>query len=302
MNCRGVWILNLNGEVIASGVQADEGIVERLSQEARKVSDNGLSSLEFCAGGHQWIKLYPIHSPRFSGIIAVWEDRQPDEDLRLEVQSMAHDINNLLAVTEGHLELLQMATEHVPASLNEAVWTLARAEDLVRRLGQLSGSPVRDEPSVTAVNETLMHLTALLQNSRHRIQWDAAGDDPVVRLSGSDFIEIFQNLLQNACDAMPDGGLINIQVDRAGDDVVISVRDHGYGIESRQMAAIFAPHFTTKETGHGLGLYRTRQLVEQYGGRIRVVSTPGSGSCFIVTLPGGSNFDKISSSRSEGLH
>nr|WP_275107378.1 ATP-binding protein [Sulfobacillus harzensis] len=115
-----------------------------------------------------------------------------------------------------------------------------------------------------------------------------------------DCIEVFQNLLQNACEAMPKGGPVTVQVRTQRKEVTVSIRDSGPGVPSDRLGKIFSPHFTTKQSGQGLGLYRTRVLVEQYGGQIRVVSVPQKGSTCIVTLPMANDADIIRSSRTTG--
>ncbi|MCL5115543.1 MAG: HAMP domain-containing histidine kinase [Firmicutes bacterium] len=302
MSCRGVWILHPSGDIIAAGVQADGQILERLAQEAREAFLNGKAYAEFSPGGHQWIRLYPMRSNSFQGIVAVWDDNRGEDELRLEITSMAHDINNVLAVAAGHLELLQAQSEDPgPASLGEALWMLDRAVDLVKRLGRIGTQDEQPRVGVaTPVREPLEHLCAWLSPSRYRIELECDESTPTVRLDRADFIEIFQNLLKNACEAMPDGGVIAIQVRAYQDHVSIIVRDRGPGIRSEQIDAIFAPHFTTKHHGQGLGLYRTRQLVEACGGRIQVVSTPGLGSSFMVTLPSLPDSDIMKDSRTIG--
>jgi len=270
-----------------SGGTADADLIERLSTESQKFLQEGRVSYAFSPGRSQWIHLFLVHSTRFMGTVAVWEDRHFEEERRLEIKSMAHDINNLLAVTQGHLELMQRAIgEETSASLNEALWMLERAEDLIHRMGSLSNEERILRDGQTLVEETLQHLTAGLNQVRYQVKLDVEANLPLVPLTRADFIEIFHNIIQNACESMPDGGIIMVQAKRNGDQVAIQVRDSGSGICSEHIDVIFSPYFTTKPTGHGLGLHRTRQLVEQYGGRIQVMSTPGSGSNFLVTLPG----------------
>ena len=301
MGCRGVWILDPSGDIVATSARADQEIVARLCDEAKRLYEDGRLEGQFCPGGDQCIQLFRMGSGGFAGVVAVWDDRLIEEQMKLEMESLGHDINNMLAVAQGHLELLQMGQETVPASLTEALWMLARAEDLVRRLGHTAAPDKPSDTGCADVWETLDHLTALLRRSTYEVEVDGPKILPPAVVHRADLTEIFQNLLQNACDAMPDGGTITIQVAADDDMVTVSVRDCGSGIQSEQMDAIFAPHFTTKPTGHGLGLYRTRYLVERAGGRIRVISTPGTGSTFIVSLPQSKNSGKISCSQNTGL-
>lgn len=286
MSGRGVWLLDLSGDIVASGIQADEHVIQRLRREARDAYNSQKFSVEFCPGGEQWIELFPIRSSQFSGVVGVWDDRQPQKDLELEIESLAHDINNLLAVTQGHLEMLKDVLERVPASLTEALWVLERAENLVHRLGDVPRPRAGESTAcATAVEETLTHLASFLHGGRYAVQWDVRGPVPAAAVDSADFVEIFQNLLQNACESMADGGPITIHIRPSRETVVISVRDAGVGMTAEDMDRVFQPYFTTKQRGHGLGLYRTRQLVEKYHGRIQVISSPGKGANFVVTLP-----------------
>lgn len=117
--------------------------------------------------------------------------------------------------------------------------------------------------------------------------------------------EIFINLIVNACQAMPNGGEIEITA-KIGDtshgprnesylnsrgtrsvergSVVITLRDTGPGLAQDQLSRIFEPFYTTKASGTGLGLYVVKQLVEKNGGRVEVSSKEGVGTTFAVTL------------------
>jgi signal transduction histidine kinase len=114
--------------------------------------------------------------------------------------------------------------------------------------------------------------------------------------------QVLMNLVVNARDAMPEGGMLTIataaaQFDAqyvsehpgavAGDFIAFSVTDSGTGIAPEVLPHIFDPFFTTKApgVGTGLGLHITHSVVSRHGGRIEVESEPGKGTCFIITLP-----------------
>ena len=280
MNCRGIWILDSSGDVVAAGMPSDAGILETLRVEARRVFE-GNEAMEVATGDNQWLMLFPLKSPGYSGVVALWGDREAVRVRQLKLESMVHDITNLLAVVQGHLDLWDGSGERAGASLQEALWTLARAEELLSHLAR----PNREPGGLTVVRDTLEHLSSFLANGRYPVQWIIEGGIPPVLVAPSDFVEIFHNLLQNACDAMPDGGPLAIEIRSQEGQVEITVRDFGAGIAEELGPKIFRPYFTTKSSGRGLGLYRARQLVEQYQGRIEVASVVGAGTRFIVTLP-----------------
>jgi len=89
--------------------------------------------------------------------------------------------------------------------------------------------------------------------------------------------QILLNLVQNAIDASPLGGTVELSATRDRDRVVISVRDQGPGVPSEQMRRIFEPGVTTKANGSGLGLTIVRQLVEQHCGSIALDNRDGGG-------------------------
>jgi CheY-like chemotaxis protein/anti-sigma regulatory factor (Ser/Thr protein kinase) len=121
-----------------------------------------------------------------------------------------------------------------------------------------------------------------------------------VLVDASQLEQAIINLLVNAKHAMPDGGSVEIQVERLeidghrdwpevapGSHVRISVTDTGTGMDEATRSRVFDPFFTTRELGHGtgLGLSTVYGIVQQAGGRIRVISEPGRGACFEMLLP-----------------
>jgi two-component system sensor histidine kinase HydH len=93
------------------------------------------------------------------------------------------------------------------------------------------------------------------------------------------------NLLQNAFDATPDGGIIEFRVALDSESARISVRDSGIGIPDNLLPRIFDLYFTTKSGGTGVGLAIAHQIVSAHGGTINVTSAPGKGSEFTISLP-----------------
>jgi len=105
--------------------------------------------------------------------------------------------------------------------------------------------------------------------------------------------QVLLNLLNNASHACEGGGIITIETEKTGEEVVVRVQDNGVGIDPEIIDRIFDPFFTTKETlkGTGLGLSVSYGIVKEHAGEINVVSKPGKGATFSVTFPiqGGQN-------------
>jgi PAS domain S-box-containing protein len=115
------------------------------------------------------------------------------------------------------------------------------------------------------------------------------GEMPAVIADPAQFNQVFLNLLLNAAQAIEGKGIVRIETEHDGDDVVIRITDTGCGIPSALQERIFEPFFTTKEIGRGtgLGLSICYSIVEAHGGTIDVESEPGRGSTFTVRLPVG---------------
>ncbi len=97
--------------------------------------------------------------------------------------------------------------------------------------------------------------------------------------------QVFLNLLNNALDAMPDGGELKIVVEVRNDEMLIRVIDTGVGIPPEQLPLIFEPFFTSKGQGTGLGLAISYNIISDRGGEIQIESKQGFGTTVLVSLP-----------------
>ena len=144
------------------------------------------------------------------------------------------------------------------------------------------------------IDETMILLEREMQKYRISVEIDVADNVPEVPAIGNQIQQVFLNLLINARQAMNDGGrlVVRLQKDEKTQTVDLSVRDYGIGMTQDQLRQIFKPYFSTKDGpdesgkgGTGLGLSACRSIIESHGGKIRVESSPGKGTCFTIKLP-----------------
>ena len=112
-----------------------------------------------------------------------------------------------------------------------------------------------------------------------------APDLPAVRLDAALFRQVLLNLALNAQQAMPRGGLLELQSRVRDGRVELDVIDNGCGMDEQTLARIFEAFFSTKQTGSGLGLATVKRIVDAHGGQVTVESAPSRGTRFTVSLP-----------------
>jgi PAS domain S-box-containing protein len=213
--------------------------------------------------------------------------------------SISHEINNPLeAVT--NLVFLARNEPGVPERAQEF---LSTAERELARISHVATQTLRfyrqpSRPTWTNIPELIDSLLAIYEsritNSQIEVIREYSRDVGPVQVFESELRQVIANLLVNAIDATPPGGRVLIRECRCrrwstGErGVRITIADNGHGIEREVLSRIFEPFFTTKtNTGTGLGLWVTREIVDKHGGFIRVRSRQGraSGTVFMFFLP-----------------
>ncbi|MGA2641586.1 MAG: PAS domain S-box protein [Spirochaetia bacterium] len=264
----GAWMV---AEVIVDITERTQAEAERLELERRVASSQRLEGLGILAGG------------------------------------VAHNFNNLLTVILGHAELLRerLPRELDPASsVQEIIKAGYRSRDLISQLLTLGRKQVLELKPLD-LNVIVRGCSAMLRQAiRENIEIDyrlSTSPCPVAADPGR-MEEILLNLALNAQDAIPREGRISISTSEASlegmfarrhDDVpagrcvLLSIGDTGAGMNEKTIGRIFEPFFTTKEQGKGtgLGLSTVYGIVKQHHGSIKVESTPGAGSRFMIYLP-----------------
>jgi PAS domain S-box-containing protein len=220
---------------------------------------------------------------------------------------VAHDFNNLLTVISSYSELIQSQAGDNPvlaADVGEIRSAADRAAALTRQLLSFSRRQVL-QPASLDVNAVVRGAEGLLRRLIGPEIEIVARLDPgagTVYADRGQLEQVIMNLVVNARDAMPNGGVLTVETAlipaaeapesaraASGADrfATIVVRDTGKGMDAETMRRIFDPFFTTKEVGRGtgLGLATVHGIMEQSGGAVSVQSTPGHGSEFRILLP-----------------
>jgi len=220
---------------------------------------------------------------------------------------VAHDFNNLLTVISGYSNiLLQTLAEADPAhaQVKEIARAAERAEALTRQLLAFSRKQIL-RPANVDLNATIRDSERMLRRLAGEcieIRLALAPAEMCVLVDSGQLTQVIMNLVVNARDAMPHGGVLTIETSEAefsADDVEshsgvapghyvrVGISDTGVGMDEATRARIFEPFFTTKGpgSGTGLGLSTIYGIVRQSNGYIQVYSEPGHGTAFHIYLP-----------------
>jgi two-component system, NtrC family, sensor kinase len=212
---------------------------------------------------------------------------------------VAHEVNNPLAIINEKAGLLKDLAEMRPdyphrEKLLAVTGTILQSVDRCRTITQrLLGFARRMDVSVELLNlnEVIEEVLGFLEKEAlHRnidLQLNLAPDLPRIASDRGQLQQVFLNILNNAFDAVRDGGQVAVtSFELDVDTVGVSVQDNGQGMTQETMTHLFEPFFTTKKgTGTGLGLSITYGIVKKLGGDIKVRSQLGVGTTFTVFLP-----------------
>lgn len=222
------------------------------------------------------------------------------ESISLLAGGIAHDFNNLLTAITGNVSLLKITPQTDP----EYEEILIETDDALQRTRQLTqqfltfargGSPIKEPVAI----ETLLRKTTTLalRGSKVRADFQFGPALDAIHADPGQISQVIHNLLVNAVQAMPRGGIVEIAAENSGPPVErndfaqntnyvkIRIRDHGLGIPPEHLQNIFDPYFTTKQSGSGFGLAITYSIVKRHGGHITVESKLGEGTVFEIYLP-----------------
>jgi two-component system nitrogen regulation sensor histidine kinase NtrY len=211
---------------------------------------------------------------------------------------VAHELKNPLFPIQLSIETLQKAFEkdaairsagEFPQLFRESCKTLLDELRVLRGIiDEFSDFARLPHPSLRPVDidRLVTQIISLYQSRAGDVSIDLALDPlaPQVLADRDLLSRALSNLIANALEAMPQGGVLRIETAVQADFVTIEISDTGPGLTEDQRTRLFTPYYTTKKGGTGLGLAITQSIVSDHGGRIEVRSEPGQGTTFILRL------------------
>lgn len=247
------------------------------------------------------------------GIVLIFKDITKDRRIDEELQKIhkleslgilaggiAHDFNNVITGISGNISLAMLSIdspEEAYKILSDAQSAVVQAKSLSQQLLTFSkgGSPRKKIISfINLLNDTIPFL---LRGSNAIYEMNISTDLWAGEVDESQIRQVIANIVINAEQSMPEGGLIKIKAENIimgkdleiplieGKYVKISIKDEGIGIPKKHLSKIFDPYFTTKQKGTGLGLSTCYSIIKKHYGHISVESVLGKGTTFSIYLP-----------------
>lgn len=231
------------------------------------------------------------------------EQRIEDErtsSIRLLAAGVAHELGNPLNSLTIHLQLIERRLKKLQAAATKKE-TDALAESIgvcqeeVKRLDGIIAhflEAIRPRPPDLRETNIGEVLTEELRFQQHEledrgitVEVEVAGDLPLVMADRDQLKQAFFNINKNAMEAMQPGGVLRIKARADDDNVHLLFGDTGSGIKQADLAKLFEPYHTTKESGHGLGLMIVQRIMREHGGQISIQSREGEGTVVTLQLP-----------------
>lgn len=220
------------------------------------------------------------------------------ESLGILAAGIAHDFNNILEGVFGYIGLASayVSDSTVSEMLANALKSIQRAKGLTGQLLTFSkgGQPVKKVQSIIPLLQDTVQFA--ISGSNVKAQFSIDDNLDYAEIDYNQISQVIQNIVINAVQAMPMGGIITIGAGNIsfaegehpllqGDYIRVTIADQGIGIPKEVLPKIFDPFFTTKSMGQGLGLATSYSIIARHQGTIEVESEPGKGTTFYIYIP-----------------
>jgi|Deesub1362A_J573_1020465.scaffolds.fasta_scaffold00375_9 PAS domain S-box-containing protein len=201
---------------------------------------------------------------------------------------IAHELRNSMSVIAGYARLLKRNIDEANRPSVESILSEIRGMDMVI-------SELLSFAKPTVLNKTTVDLNRLIEDTASAVVGDRDSirlsikthDTLMVKADETLLRQAITNLLVNAIESMPDGGMLDVETSLHGEMAMISIRDTGTGIADDIRDKVFLPFFSTKEKGTGLGLALVQKIIVAHNGRVEFESNVGKGTVFKISLPVG---------------
>jgi signal transduction histidine kinase len=275
--------------------------IEQLARAAGQVAD-GRWETRVSIGSHDEVGLLADSFNRMTSQLVEQRDRLVQAERvaawRELARRLAHELKNplfpLQLTVENMVRAKRLPPEQYDEVFEESTATLmaeiANLKTIIARFSDFSKMPKPQESNLD-VRDVLRGVLALFAPTLDQREQSIAlkteiAPDPLMVSADAELLHrALSNLVLNAIDAMPDGGILTAIAARKGDVVQIRISDTGTGLTPEECQRLFTPYYTTKQHGTGLGLAIAQSVVADHHGTITVESVQGSGATFVIELP-----------------
>ena len=276
--------------------------VQKLAAGAREVAEGNWNARVAVRGGDEIGQLAASFNQMTQELVEQRERLIQAERVaawREVARRLAHELKNPLFPLQTTVENLQRAKEQNPGQFEEVFREstgilLTEIENLKAIVGRFSDFAKMPQPEFGPVNVNDIVRSGV---KLFEAQFSAVGRPPItpelhleenlpiIQADAALLHRAIENLILNAMDAMPAGGVLMLRTTHDGGNVHLEVSDTGTGLTPEETERVFTPYYTTKQHGTGLGLAIVQAVIADHGGRISVESESGVGTAFHIDLP-----------------